>query len=208
MEVKGIDVSRYQKEIDWQKVKDSGVQFAIIRAGYGRELNQVDPFFEKNYAACKAVGLPVGAYWFSYATDPYGALKEAHTCLKVIKGKSFEYPVWFDQEYEIKGIKDLTDQQRTDLVRVFCAELEEQGYYTGLYCSRDWLQNWVIPDQLKALDIWVAAYGKTPGNVPLPYGVWQYSDEGEIPGIPEPVDLDIAYKDYPAIIRRAGLNKL
>lgn len=205
MEVKGIDVSKHQGEIDWQKVKDSGVEFAILRAGYGREISQVDPCFEKNYAACKAVGLPVGAYWYSYATDPYGALKEAHTCLKALQGKCFEYPVWFDQEYE-PGIKALTSQQRTDLVRVFCAELEEQGYYTGLYCSRDWLEHWVLPDQLKALDIWVAAYGSTPGNVPLPYGIWQYSGTGQVPGIAGPVDLDTAYKDYPAIIRRAGLN--
>lgn len=207
MEVKGIDVSKYQGDIDWQKVKESGVQFAILRAGYGREISQKDPCFEKNYAACKAAGLPVGAYWYSYAADTEGAGLEAKACLEVIRGKSFEYPIWFDQEYE-PGILALTDQQRTDLVRTFCQALESAGYYTGLYCSRDWLKNQLLADQLKAYDIWVAAYGKTPGAVPLPYGIWQYSSTGQVPGIQGPVDLDIAYKDYPAIIRRAGLNGL
>ena len=109
MEFRGIDVSKWQGKIDWKKVKDAGAQFAILRAGYGRAISQIDPFFYANYEACKAIGLPVGAYWYSYATDTDDARREAATCLEAIKGKSFEYPVWFDQEYE-PGIKALTDQ--------------------------------------------------------------------------------------------------
>ena len=206
MEFRGIDVSRWQGKIDWEKVKKAGAQFAILRAGFGRAIDQIDPFFYANYEACKAIGLPVGAYWYSYATDTAAARKEAATCLKAIEGKSFEYPVWFDQEYE-PGIKALTDQQRTDIVKAFCGALEDAGYYTGLYCSRDWLQNYLIPSQLKAYDIWVAAYSSTPGNVPLPYGMWQYSSKGKMPGISGNVDLNIAYKNYPAIIKNAGLNR-
>ena len=201
----GIDVSKWQGRIDWAKVKASGVQFAIIRAGYGREVSQKDAYFEANYAGAKAAGLPVGAYWYSYATTTEGAKAEARACLEVIRGKSFEFPVWFDQEYE-PAIKALTKQQRTDIVKAFCETLEAAGYYTGLYCSRDWLQNWLYPAQLKAYDIWVAAYGSSPGRVPLPYGMWQRSSSGKVPGISGNVDLDIAYKDYPAIIKRAGLN--
>lgn len=201
----GIDVSKWQGRIDWAKVKASGVQFAIIRAGYGREVSQRDAYFEANYAGAKAAGLPVGAYWYSYATTTEGARAEARACLEVIRGKSFEFPVWFDQEYE-PAIKALTKQQRTDIVKAFCATLEAAGYYTGLYCSRDWLQNWLYPVQLKAYDIWVAAYGSSPGKVPLPYGMWQRSSSGKVAGISGNVDLDIAYKDYPAIIKRAGLN--
>ena len=201
----GIDVSKWQGRIDWAKVKASGVQFAIIRAGYGREVSQKDAYFEANYAGAKAAGLPVGAYWYSYATTTEGARAEARACLEVIRGKSFELPVWFDQEYE-PSIKALTKQQRTDIIRAFCETLEAAGYYTGLYCSRDWLQNWLYPAQLKAYDIWVAAYGSSPGRVPLPYGMWQRSSSGRVSGISGNVDLDTAYKDYPAIIKRAGLN--
>lgn len=203
----GIDVSKWQGKIDWQRAKDAGVQFAILRAGFGRAISQKDAYFEKNYAACKAVGIPVGAYWYSYATDVDDARREAATCLEAIKGKSFEYPVWFDQEYE-PGIKALTDWQRVEIVKAFCNTLEDAGYYTGLYCSRDWLQYYLIPSQLKAYDVWVAAYSSTPGAVPLPYGMWQYSSKGRVPGISGNVDLNIAYKDYPAIIRKAGLNRL
>ena len=128
-------------------------------------------------------------------------------CLEAIQGKTFEYPVWFDQEYE-PGIKALTSQERTNIVRSFCSTLEEAGYYTGLYCSRDWLQNYLIADKLKAYDVWVAAYGSTPGAVPLPYGMWQYSSTGSISGISGNVDLDVAYKDYPSIMKKAGLNGL
>ena len=205
--VYGIDVSYHQGLIDWAAVKKAGVRFAILRAGFGREISQKDGCFEENYAACKAAGIPVGAYWYSYATDTAAARKEAATCLKAIEGKSFESPVWFDQEYE-PGIKALTDRQRVEIVKAFCNTLEDAGYYTGLYCSRDWLKNYLIPNQLKAYDVWVAAYASDPGSVPLPYGMWQYSSTGHIQGIAGNVDLDVAYKDYPSIIRKAGLNGL
>ena len=207
-ELKGIDVSKYQLVIDWAKVKASGVQFALLRAGYGREIKQIDPYFEINYKGCKAAGIPVGAYWYSYATDVDGAHKEAQTFLQAIKGKSFEYPVWFDQEYETR-IKALTKQQRTDIVKAFCSDMEANGYYTGLYCSLDWVKNWVDASQLKAYDLWVAAYdGNDPATSPLPYGIWQHSSKGTVPGISVNVDLDIAYKNYTSIIKNAGLNKL
>lgn len=206
IQVKGIDVSKWQGTIDWARVKPSGsVKFAILRAGYGSLVKQKDNKFDFNYDACKRLGIPVGAYWYSYATTVNGAKREAQTFLKVIAGKQFEYPVWFDQEYEPK-IKALTNAQRTEIVKAFCAEMEKAGYYTGLYCSRDWLVNYVNAAELKHLDIWVAAYGSAAGNVPLPYGMWQCSSTGKVNGITGNVDIDIAYKDYPAIIKKAKLN--
>ena len=95
-----------------------------------------------------------------------------------------------------------------EIVKAFCNTLEDAGYYTGLYCSRDWLKNYLIPDRLKAYDVWMAAYVSDPGSVSLPYGMWQYSSTGSIQGIAGNVDLDVAYKDYPSIIRKAGLNGL
>lgn len=206
MEVRGIDVSKWQGTIDWARVKASGsVEFAILRAGYGSLVKQKDKTFDSNYNACKRLGIPVGAYWYSYATTVTGARREAKAFLKVIEGKTFEYPLWFDQEYEPK-IKALTNAQRTEIVKAFCAELEKAGYYTGLYCSRDWLQNYVNCKDLVHLDIWVAAYGSTPGNVPLPYGMWQCSSTGKVNGISGNVDINIAYKNYPAIMKKAHLN--
>ena len=206
MEVRGIDVSKWQGKIDWARVKSSGsAGFAIIRAGYGSLVKQKDTRFDENYEACKRLGIPVGAYWYSYATTTTGAIREAHAFMKVVAGKTFEYPLWFDQEYE-KKIKALSNEKRTEIVKAFCAELEKNGYYTGLYCSRDWLQNYVNAEDLKHLDIWVAAYGSSAGNVPLPYGMWQCSSTGKVNGIMGNVDIDIAYKDYPAIMKKSHLN--
>lgn len=201
--INGIDVSKWQGKIDWNKVKAAGKKFAILRAGYGQ--SGKDAYFEANYRGAKAAGVHVGAYWYSYATTVAAAKAEARACLRAIRGKVFEYPIWFDQEYE-PSIKRLTKQQRTDIVKAFCEELENAGYYTGLYCSRDWLTNWLYPKQLKAYDIWIAAYGQTPGNVPLPFGIWQCSSKGKVPGISGNVDLDESFKDYYKIIRATGLN--
>ena len=95
---KGIDVSQYQQNIDFKKVKASGVDFVIIRAGFGKYANQKDPYFESHYKAAKAAGLKVGAYWYSYAATVAEAKAEAQTCINAIKGKTFEYPIYFDLE--------------------------------------------------------------------------------------------------------------
>lgn len=95
---KGIDVSQYQQNIDFKKVKASGVDFVIIRAGYGKYAHQKDPYFESHYKAAKAAGLKVGAYWYSYAATVVEAKAEAQTCINAIKGKTFEYPIYFDLE--------------------------------------------------------------------------------------------------------------
>ena len=215
--VYGIDVSHHQGTINWQKTaselrrvnggKNPG--FAFLRVGRsnldGKGGLSLDSQWKNNLAGCEANGVPVGVYWYSYANDRTAAREEARACLAVIRDKQLEYPVWFDQEYNT-ATKNMTVKQRTDVVKSFCDELENAGYYTGLYCSRNWLTSYVDSTKLKAYDIWVAAYNKTPGKVPLPYGMWQYSSTGTLPGIGTKVDLDIAYKNYPSIIRRAGLN--
>lgn len=102
--VKGIDVSTFQGNIDFKKVKASGIDFVILRAGYGRETSQKDAKFEQNYKNAKAAGLKVGAYWYSYADSVEDAKKEAEACISVIKGKQFEYPIYFDLEEKINLI--------------------------------------------------------------------------------------------------------
>lgn len=215
--MKGIDVSHHQGNItNWKAIKDSGIDFVIIRAGRGSSSTAKDEKFEANYAGAKAAGLKVGAYWYSYATNVTQAVTEAKAFLKAIKGKQFEFPVWFDQEYE-SCIKALSTYTRTEIVKNFCKVMEDAGYYTGLYCSRDWLTNWLDYSKLSHLDIWVAAYGPTAGSVPLPYGIWQCgsSNNFNVPGnfyavvngklVPS-LDCDYAYKDYENIMKSAGLN--
>ena len=198
---KGIDVSYAQGMIDWEKVKASGlVDFAILRAGYGRETTQVDTQFERNYAACKRLGIPVGVYWYSYATTAAEAEQEAKVCLQTIRGKQFEYPVAFDIE-EARSLP-----QADALCTAFCSALEKQGYYAAIYTFKSALENNIRAAIKSRYDIFLSHVGVQQTSYTGAYGLWQYSWTGRIPGISGDVDLDYAYKDYPAIIKAAGLN--
>lgn len=200
---KGIDVSQYQQGVDFKKVKASGVDFVIIRAGYGKYANQKDPCFESHYKAAKAAGLKVGAYWFSYATTAAEAKAEATACLSVIKGKTFEYPIYFDLEERSQFAKGRSFCD--SLVKTFCNALEHAGYWAGLYISRSPLQQYISASVAKRYALWVAEYGSRC-NYGGTYGMWQYSSTGKVSGISGNVDMDICYVDYPAKIEAAGLN--
>ena len=208
MKLNGIDVSRHQGSIDWSALKGK-IDFAIIRAGYGNSVSQKDSKFDANYAGAKANKIPVGAYWYSYASGPEDARREAKACLEVIKGKTFEYPIWYDIEYEAV-LMNQSKTSRTECCKAFCEELERAGYYAGIYCSRDYINNKLNSSDLKGYDLWVAAYTKTnnPGFVPIPYGMWQYSSTNAlgISGFGNSLDCDVSYKDYPSIMKKAGLN--
>ena len=198
---KGIDVSYAQGVIDWEKVKASGlVDFVILRAGYGRETSQVDTQFERNYAACKRLGIPVGVYWYSYATTAAEAEQEAKVCLQTIRGKQFEYPVAFDIE-EARSLP-----QADALCTAFCNALEKQGYYAAIYTFKSALENNISAAIKSRYDIFLSHVGVQQTSYAGAYGLWQYSWTGRILGISGDVDLDYAYKDYPAIIKAAGLN--
>ena len=200
---KGVDVSYAQGEIDWEKVKASGnVDFAILRAGYGREYSQVDEQFARNYSECKRLGIPIGVYWYSYATTVAEAKQEARACLKVIAGKTFEYPVYFDIEEPSQFA--LGKKVCSDIVQAFCDELEKAGYYAGLYCSTYYLTNYISDSVRNRYAVWCAQYNDSctySGN----YGIWQ-SGTGTIYGIDGDCDIDHSYIDYEKIIKNAGLN--
>lgn len=200
---KGIDVSQYQQNIDFKKVKASGVDFVIIRAGFGKYANQKDPYFESHYKAAKAAGLKVGAYWYSYATTVAEAKAEAQTCINAIKGKTFEYPIYFDLEERSQFAKGRAFCN--SLVKTFCNALEHAGYWAGLYISRSPLQQYISASVAKRYALWVAEYGSRC-NFSGTYGMWQYSSTGRVSGISGNVDMDICYVDYPAKIKAAGLN--
>ena len=198
---RGIDVSYAQGKIDWDKVKTSGaVDFAILRAGYGKEYSQIDDQFERNYNECKRLGIPCGAYWYSYATTAAEAEQEAEVCLSVLKGKQFEYPVAFD-------IEETRCFLQTDtLCAAFCGALEKTGYYTAIYTFKSALEQYFDSGTKSRYDVFLSHVGVSKTDYAGTYGLWQYSWTGCIPGISGDVDLDYAYKDYPTIIQQAGLN--
>ena len=199
--LKGIDVSYAQGVIDWKKVKASGlVDFAILRAGYGKETSQIDDQFSRNYTACKQLGIPVGVYWYSYATTVDEAEQEAKVCLQTIQGKQFEYPVAFDIE-EARCLP-----QADALSTTFCTALENAGYYTAIYTFKSALESNFSAAVKNRYDIFLSHTGVQQTDYAGSYGLWQYSWTGCIPGISGDVDLDYAYKDYPTMIQNAGLN--
>lgn len=191
MRSKGIDVSEHQGHIDWAKVAKDGVQFAIIRAGYGRELTQKDDNFEQNYTAAKKAGIQVGAYWYSYADSVKRAEEEAKTCLKVLEGKTFELPIFFDQEYE-KSILALSNKTRTDMILKFLEIIQAAGRKCGLYSSTDFITNKLQASRLRQYPLWIAEYGSKlhyTGTV----WAWQYSSKGRVSGIRGNVDCNHGY---------------
>ena len=203
MILKGIDVSVHNGSINWNQVKNDGVQFAILRAGYGREASQKDQRFEEYYANAKAVGMPVGCYWYSYATGVEEAKIEAQVCLSIIKGKQFEYPVYFDLE-EQKAFAT-GKENCSAMVRAFCGELEKAGYFAGLYMSRSPFNSYMEDDIRTKYALWLAEYGSQL-NYSGTVGMWQKSSTGRISGISGNVDMNECYINYPERIQSAGLN--
>ena len=209
---KGIDVSKHQETIDWEKVKKSGVQFAIIRAGMGK--NTVDPFFVSNARRCNEIWLPIGVYWFSYAATEAEAKAEAEFCLKTIKNFRIEYPVFFDLEYDTarylrqKGIT-LTKAMATAHAKAFLSTVEKAGYYAANYANPDYLAHY-FDSSLSTYDLWLANYKDNPdlSNPPRDCGIWQYSNSGRVNGVNGKVDLDVCYKNYPSIIKKDEWKKI
>ena len=191
MRSKGIDVSEHQGHIDWAKVAKDGVQFAVIRAGYGRELSQKDDYFEQNYTAAKKAGIQVGAYWYSYANSVKRAEEEAKTCLKVLEGKKFDLPIFFDQEYE-KSILALSSKTRTDIILKFLEIIQAAGRKCGLYSSTNFITTKLQASRLRQYPLWIAEYGSKlhyPGTV----WAWQYTSTGRVSGIKGHVDCNHGY---------------
>lgn len=202
-DMKGIDVSVHNGDIDWGKVKADGIDFAILRAGYGKLAKQKDAKFEDNYKGAKAAGIPVGAYWYSYATTPDEAKLEAEVCVSILKGKQFEFPIFFDQEE--KTTLDTGKANCSEMIRVFCDVLEANGYWVGLYTSRSCLTTHIEDDIKKRYALWAAEWSDKL-RYDGPVGIWQHSEKGKVDGITGNVDLDIGYKDYPTMIKAKGLN--
>jgi len=203
--MKGIDISHHNNDkgkIDFQKVKQSGYDFVIIKAGGAEAGYYKDSCFEKNYADAKSASLHVGAYYFTSAfTTAEQGRKEAQKFIDIIKGKTFDFPVYADVE-RFAG----NPAGATDATTAFCDFMEKNGYFVGIYSSdiSGFKDNLEI-DRLENYSKWVARYGSSPKYVKN-YGIWQQTETGRVDGISGNVDLNECYVDYPEIIQNAGLN--
>lgn len=199
-QVYGIDISEWQgPNVDFYAVRNAGYSFVIIRAGYGG--CYVDPYFEHNYNKAKAAGMNVGIYWYSYATQGSHGTLEANCVLNAIAGKQFEYPIYYDIEEGSIFSLGITN----DIAYNFCTTMENNRYFCGLYASTSYLENYFNSWSRTKYSIWVAQYYDYctySGD----YGIWQFTSSGQIPGVGGNCDLDLAYLDFPSIIKGAHLN--
>lgn len=197
----GIDVSEFQGgDIDWKQVKDSGIEFVIVRIGYrayGESGELVkDDMFEQNIEGALEAGLEVGVYFFSQAITPGEAVEEAEFVLDLIRPYKITGPVVYDTE-EIKGDTARTDgntrQEFTNYCKVFCDTVEHAGYDSMIYANMKWMAFTLDMEELTDYDFWYADYHELPQN-PYDYAIWQYSETGAVPGINANVDLNIWFE--------------
>lgn len=193
----GIDVSKWQGDIDWDKVKGAGIEFAIIRAGYRGSVTGSlveDPYFVTNMKKASASGVPVGVYFFTQAVNEVEAVEEASAVLQLVKEYKLEYPIFIDTEGAGgNGRADGLDAEtRTLVCEAFCRTIENAGYEAGVYGSRNWYNNRLYADKLNKYFIWLAEYRSIPLYQGY-YQMWQYTSKGKVDGIEGNVDLDIYY---------------
>lgn len=193
----GVDVSKYQGDIDWNKVKAAGMSFAVLKVT--KRNNQVEEYFERNYAGCKAAEIPIGVYRYVYATTVEAATAEALGIIAALQGKKIEGEIWLDMEDE-----SIAKIGKTGLTKIINAEAEiltAAGYVVGIYCNRDWYEK-VLEGSLLSqyYKFWIAKYGKNLGNwegrddnpKDIAYA-WQYTSKGRVDGIKGDVDLNLIY---------------
>lgn len=196
----GIDVSKWQKEIDWDKVKSAGVDFAIIRCGYRGSVTGSlveDPYFLQNIRGATTAGIKVGVYFFTQAINEVEAVEEASTVVSLIRDFDLDYPVYIDTEGAGgNGRADKLDiETRTAVCEAFCSTIENAGYEAGIYASRNWFYQKLDTVSLEKYVIWLAEYRSVPLYQGY-YQMWQYTSKGSIDGIKGNVDMNISYLGY------------
>ena len=193
----GIDVSHYQGDIDWQKVKAAGIEFVFVRLGYrgyGEEgVLKLDTNFEKNMKGARAAGLDVGVYFFAQAVNEKEAVEEAEFVLEHLMEYDLQMPVVYDPEsilHEEARTDNVTGEQFTKNTKVFCETIEKSGYDAMIYCNMTWQAFQLDLEVLEEYPIWYADYEAYP-QTPYHFDIWQYSNEGSVDGIQGNVDLNI-----------------
>ncbi len=227
---KGIDTSKYNHKtgatsddllpMDWAALKSAGVEFVILKAGSSIEK---DPAFEADYAAARAAGLEVGAYFYAYSTTVGETVEDANTLLGWLEGKKFEYPIYFD--IEDKTLAGLGKEHLTDMCVAFGEVLQTAGYYAAVYANNEWLYNLLDTQRIKSLfDVWYARYpfdtqdeeqsfafdtedfSWNEGKYDKQMGMWQFTEKGRIAEFECDFDFNYSYKDYPSVMKEWGLN--
>ena len=202
--VAGIDISKYQNNVDWDAVKDSGFEFVIIRCAYRGYVTgslNADEAFDENIKGALKAGLKVGVYVFSQAMDVEEALEEAEFVIDLIKDYKIEYPVVYDWEVVIDDDGDtartkyITPDQLTNNALVFCERIALEGYTPMVYANKKTAVWKYDLSRMNHIDIWFAEYSDTPSYF-YDFAMWQYSSKGSVPGIKGNVDLNISFKDY------------
>ncbi len=197
----GIDVSKWNKEIDWEQLAKEGVDFAIIRAGYRGSVSGslvVDPYFEQNIKGATENGIDVGVYFFTQAVNEREAVEEASIVMSLVQGYNIEYPIFIDTEGAGgKGRADELDVNERSLVcQAFCETIRSGGYTAGVYASKNWLNNRLDITKFSGDNIiWLAEYNDQPtyGGT---YQMWQYTSSGRINGIEGRVDFNLSYVEF------------
>ena len=202
--MKGIDVSRWQANIDWQKVKNAGIEFAIIKAGGSDDGFYTDAYFEQNYHNAKAVGMPLGAYYFvgPGCVSRADGVADAERFIEILKGKQFEFPVYMD----VEAPDPINKEGITQAVIGFCETMENAGYYVGVYGSDiSGFANRMDLSKVEKYTLWVARYGGDP-QVATSWAIWQYASDGSVDGIQGRVDMNEGKVDFAPIIKSGGYN--
>ena len=198
MSKKGIDVSEFQGKIDWEKVKNDGIEFAILRCGYGMDFsNQDDVEYERNANECEKLGIPYGVYLMSYANTVEKARSEAEHVLRLIEGRKISLGVWYD--IEDNGTSGAINKETlTNIINTFCNTIKNAGHRVGVYASLNWLENKIERIIRDNYDIWVAQY-YSKCEYEGKYIMWQHTSSGKVNGISTNVDMNILYEDLPVI---------
>ena len=205
----GLDVSYHNISVDWNKVKAAGIDFVIIRIGSSKEK---DPKFEEFYAGAKAAGLDVGAYFYTYSLDAAGAKKDAELTIKWLAGKTFEYPIFYDvEDYAPWDYypSELPEETLMAMCSTYMSTLIDADYYPGLYTNNHFLYEKYNQEKILTLyDVWYARYPASIDGYDYSdtYSMWQYTYQGTLDGINGICDLNMAYKDYPSIIKKYKFN--
>ena len=205
MKIKGIDVSKHNGKIDFKKVKDSGIQFVIIRIGYGGSVPVKDERFEENYKNAKANGLKIGTYLYSYANSDSDVEAEVKAILKWLDGKNFDLPFYLDVE-DNKTQGKLSVNELTNYIYNICEKVEKAGYFTGIYASKNWLETKLDMNKLNRFTIWLAQWTTNP-TYQGTYAMWQYTSDGSVNGINGRVDMNYQVKELGGNLNKVSNKK-
>ena len=201
MNKNGIDISEYQGDIDFNLLKGN-IDFAIVRTSIGNF--REDKKYKQNIRGLESIEVPYGVYHYSYATNENEARDEASKFINLIRNYKPLYPAVIDLEPD-KRNENTNKNELNKVAQVFCEMLEESGYYAMIYSNKNFFETVLNESILDKYDKWLAEWKSEP-TYNKSFGIWQYTSKGSVPGITGNVDKDIAYKDYPIIIREKGLN--